>query len=181
MKNSLFLILLFGIFISACSDDAQTIQGAEVAYFARIPVLINDIPILDSGETMTVKSTVVQVASDDSFAKYNVNPSNIKSTQLKQMDIFTQDFCKVDLSFLNSVKIYIESDGQAPKLIAERDSISKTAGGIGWTVQLSDDLSDYLKNGSFWLNMEFETDEKTNELGFLRLTPRFSITATTGD
>lgn len=180
MKYPVYLFILIAVIISACNDNEQIPQSATVEFSVPLPVFVNDIPLLDSGATMTIRSTSVDINASDSFEKYNVIAQNIGLTDLTQIDIFTQRFCEVDLSFLRTVKIYIESEGLAPKLIGQRDSISKVAGGIGWTVRLNENLTPYLNQGSFWINLEFESDEKTEELGFLKVTPRFTVTATTG-
>lgn len=175
-KHIIFWILTL-LFI-ACKDDVK--QSKNVQFISQISLPLNDIPILDSGDVMSIESEPLNVNSSTHFVTNNLLAQNVNSTRLLQMDLWVQDICNVKLSFLKNFKVYIKSPNLPEKLVTQKDTVSSKSIGMGWTINLKDDLSSYLNEGTFWLIMKFESDEKTNELGYLRLVPRLEVNGTSG-
>lgn len=177
MKFIFIPCLILVVCFSSCRDDDFEKNKKEVEFRESFDLLVNDIPIMDSGTFLNIESEFCITDKSDSMIKYNATAGDILNAEFIQTDLWVQDFCNVNLSFIKSIKLYILADGQPELYLTTKENVSSTAGGIGWTINHPENFENYLNSGQFKVRMELESDEETLEKSYLKFKLRFIIKA----
>ncbi|MFY0644897.1 MAG: hypothetical protein JXR19_10560 [Bacteroidia bacterium] len=183
VKNSkikaipIMVVCMLIISTLSCKKNDHIQQNIELEFKTRFKAPVNNIPLLDSGELVSLKSEVVNVNAHDSLLAYNVIAEDIQIVNVTQVDLWRADGCNLNMNFMKNIKVFIQSTYEPETLIVQRDSVYTNSQGMGFGTSIQDDLSKHLINGTFWLRIEFETDEPTNEIGYINFFPWFRVKA----
>jgi hypothetical protein len=150
----LFLIGLFFILQTACEKINQ-LTVFDLEYNTQITIQ----SVVGINLPFNLASPNITTNSESSFEINDTRKDLIEEVILKELKLFISVPEDGDFSFLESIEIYISSEGLEEKLIAWNESVDSEAGNIIELDTSNDDLQEYIKNDQIALRVKVVTDK----------------------
>ena len=173
MKKWIGLILIAVVSVSACQllDELRTFNLNYSAEFTVPSSSVINLPI-------TLPTPPVTTDSEQQFENQGVESAWIESVKLTGLNLTITSPQGEDFSFLESVSLYMDADGEDEILIADKIPVPE---GAGTSIQLDvtgEDLYPYISKSSFSLRTSITTDETMTQSVDFRADMVFEVKAT---
>ena len=153
MLRSLFILSVIVLF-SACKQIDKLTQF-EMNFEQSI--------VVPSAVSLNLPFDIITPdISSNSTATYELNNTNkdlIESVMLRQLNLELTGPNSSDLSFLNSVEIYLNAEGLSELRIAWKENISDDVGNFLALETTENDLQAYISKDKFELRVQSVTDK----------------------
>lgn len=172
MKTSLFFIF-FGILLSTGCKKLDKFTQFNIDYTESVTIPANsivDIPI-------DIKTPAIETNSESTFKSKDTKADLIESIYLRKMELNLLSPPDGDLSFLNSVSIYISADGLNEVRIAWAENIPDDLGAYLELETTDEDLKAFIKKDTYTLRVKVLTDKVISEDHEINVHSRFLVDA----
>jgi hypothetical protein len=170
MKKSLLLLPLLMLFVFSCEKVAELLKF-EISNS-------KDIKIPASGliDVPFVSPVPVTMDNQETFKNNNTTASLVKDVRLSKLTLTISDPATENFDFLQSIKIYIGTDGSDKVLLASQDNIPTGVSSIE-LVSGNAQLDKYIKASSYTLFTEVALRSGVAEEITVRADSKFKVTA----
>jgi hypothetical protein len=152
-KKYTFILAIFTLFVSCDKLDELTKFNMEYSQRATIPSSTGiNLPF-------DVFTPEMETNSESKFAVNDTRKDLIEEIKLTELELLIVSPDNADFSFLNSIEVFISSDGLEEIQIASLSDVPEDVGN-SITLNTSDiDLKEYIKKDEFSLRLNTVTDE----------------------
>lgn len=171
MRNLFITSLIFVVFIGCKKLEKLTQFEMNYSETVTVPAttLLNLPFNLDDRE--------IESNSTSTFESNNTNKDLIETIYLQDLVIEHKSPSNGDLSFLQSVEVYIEAEGLPEIRVAYKENITNSVGNSLALETSKEDLKEYVKKDNINLRVHTVTDESLSQEQVLEIKTTFFVDA----
>jgi hypothetical protein len=172
-KIALAIVLLLSLMtVSGCKEKA-IYKNFETNYSFKVTVPANSL----LGTALLPAAFEEESNSEQQYSLNDTRKDLIEEVFVQSFLLEVVSPSTEDLSFLNSARFHIDSDGLAEMLVAEKDPVPNDVGQDLLFDVMAVNLAPYLRADAFNIRSQFVTDESRNNNITLRGSIRFAVKA----
>jgi hypothetical protein len=152
-KSSIFLVGL--LLLTTSCEEVDDLTKFDIEYEKSFTVGA----AVNIGEPVSVSTPDITTKYEEKFSGNDTEKDLVEKIFMKELVLSLQSPEESDLSFLESLTIYINAEGMQQTEIATKESISDD---VGTTIKMETsktDLKEYIFKDSFNLRVKVTTDE----------------------
>lgn len=172
MKKGITVLFVLAVLWAGCEkiEDLLTFQFSETVNFTVPSSITINAPV-------TIQTPPQPSSSTTEFEQNNTNADKVRDIQLTGLTLNITSPANRTFSFLNSIELYITSDGLPDLLIASRTDIPNNIGQSLVVPTNNAALDEYVKDGVYGIRTDVETDETFFEDVDIEADLSFEVTA----
>ncbi|WP_290790854.1 hypothetical protein [Flavihumibacter sp. UBA7668] len=158
MKTALYFLIGILLVIPSCKKLAELTQF-NLNYNTETTIHAGPA----SNLPFDVFTPEITTASETEYEGRKTNKNLIQSIVIRNLVLKIKEDSGRTFDFLNSIKIYISTNGKPELLIASKDAIPDTIGNELTLDCTTEELKDYLIQDKYKLRLEVKTDKILNQ------------------
>lgn len=168
----LFLTMTIGYLLTGCEalEDLVRFNYTDQVSFTLPPTTPGIFPVVNTPE--------VQSSGKQSFEQNNTQAKYVKTAYLTDLVLTIQKPDNKNFTFLKSIEIFIDANGEEKQLIASKYDIDNSVGNIlALDTEASVNLKPYIVADGYSIEVKAVSDETTNQEIEITSDMTFSVTA----